>query len=178
MRILIIGFIVFVGWSALSTYIYVCKIKGLCNQQNISLVELTNPNETITNENKESEKEVEKEIEKAKKPSDLETYFAFDKSDFRTGADASKFYEESNAYILQNTQAKLKIIGHTDAIGSVEYNYALGLRRAQSMLDYFESKGIPSNRISIESKGEKEPKSDNTSDEGRANNRRTVVTIK
>ena len=32
MKILIIGFLAFFGWSALSTHIYVCKIKGLCNE--------------------------------------------------------------------------------------------------------------------------------------------------
>ena len=32
MKILIIGFLVFSGWAALSTYIYVCKIKGLCDE--------------------------------------------------------------------------------------------------------------------------------------------------
>ena len=32
MRILFIGFLAFIAWSALSTYIYVCKIKGLCDE--------------------------------------------------------------------------------------------------------------------------------------------------
>jgi outer membrane protein OmpA-like peptidoglycan-associated protein len=174
MRILIVGFIVFVGWSVFSTYIYVCKIKGLCPQSQTTLVEVVNQNEALISEPKVEEKEVEK----ATMPKDLVIYFAFDKSEFNSGVEASKYYDESNAYILQNTQAKLNITGHADAVGSVEYNQALGLRRAQTMQMYFERKGIPASKIKIESKGEKEPVADNSSDEGRAKNRRTVVTIK
>jgi OOP family OmpA-OmpF porin len=72
----------------------------------------------------------------------------------------------------------LSITGHTDAIGSDEYNQALGYRRAKSVQHYFESKGIPANKIIIESKGEKEPADNNSSVTGRANNRRTIITIK
>lgn len=170
MRILIIGFIVFVSWSALSTYLYVCKIKKLCDQPQTAFVEEVNQNKIPASEPKEEEKAVI--------PKDLVIYFAFDKSDFISGAEANIYFNKANAYILHNTQAKLNITGHTDAIGSLEYNHALGLRRAQSMQKYIESKGIPKSRIKIESKGEKEPVADNRSDEGRANNRRTVVTIK
>jgi outer membrane protein OmpA-like peptidoglycan-associated protein len=170
MRILIIGFIVFAGWTVLSTFIYVCKIKGLCAQPQTTIIEVDILNEALT-----SEPKVEA---KAKIPKDLVIYFAFDKSDFISGAEASKYFDESNAYILQNTQAKFNITGHTDAVGTAEYNQALGLRRAQTMQKYFESKGMPASSIKIESKGEKEPTADNSSDEGRAKNRRTVVTIK
>ena len=74
-------------------------------------------------------------------------------------------------------KARLSITGHTDAIGSEEYNLALGFRRAQSVQSYFENKGIPANRIIVESSGEKEPADNNNTTTGRANNRRTVITI-
>jgi outer membrane protein OmpA-like peptidoglycan-associated protein len=178
MRILLIGFIVFVGWTVLSTYIYVCKIKGLCPQPQTTIVEETKQNEALTSEPKKEVKAEENVIEKAEIPKDLIIYFAFDKSDFFSSYGAIAYFNESNAYFLQNTQAKLNITGHADAIGTVEYNYALGLRRAQSLQKYFESKGVPSNRIRIESMGEKEPADDNSTALGRANNRRTVVTLK
>jgi OOP family OmpA-OmpF porin len=72
----------------------------------------------------------------------------------------------------------LSITGYTDAIGSNDYNQALGYRRAQRMLHYFESNGVPPPKITIESYGEKEPAADNNTIEGRAKNRRTVITIK
>jgi OOP family OmpA-OmpF porin len=88
------------------------------------------------------------------------------------------YFAESNTYLDQNVQARLSITGHSDAIGSDEYNEALGYRRAQSLQHYFENKGMPSDKIIVESKGEKEPVDDNKTTAGRANNRRTVVTIK
>lgn len=174
MRILLIGFIAFLGWTVLSTYIYVCKIKGLCAQPQTTIVEEVNQNEALTSEPKVEEKAEEK----AEKPKDLVIYFAFDKSEFISSSGASSYFDKSSEYILQNPQVNLNITGHADAIGTVEYNHALGLRRAQSMQVYFESKGMAANRIRIESRGEKEPVDDNSTASGRANNRRTVVTIK
>lgn len=170
MRILLIGLIVFGGWAALSTHIYVCKIKGLCSELQTTQVAEANTDSTISS----------KPIATAKAtiPEDLVIYFAFDQSDFISGIEASKYFNESNAYLNSNQQVVLSITGHTDAIGTIEYNQALGLRRAQTMQKYFESMGTPASRIRIESKGEKEPAADNSTDQGRAKNRRSVVTIK
>lgn len=170
MRILIAGFIVFAGWTVLSTYIYVCKIRGLCAQPQTTVVEAANQYEALT-----SEPKVE---EKVTIPKDLVINFAFDKSDFISSTEANAYFNKSNDYMLKNAQVTLNITGHTDAVGTMKYNQALGLRRAQSLQRYFESKGITANRIRIESKGEKEPVDDNSTVSGRANNRRTVVTIK
>lgn len=174
MRILIIGFIVFVGWSALSTYIYVCKIKGLCVQPQTELVEAVGQDEALATEPKVEEKAEAK----ATIPKDLVIYFAFDKSDFVSSTEANVYFNESKVYLNQNLQAELTITGHADAVGTDAYNKALGLRRAQSMQKYFESKGLPKRRINVVSKGEKDPAADNATVEGRAKNRRTVVTIK
>lgn len=78
----------------------------------------------------------------------------------------------------QNLQSRLSITGYTDALGSDEYNLALGYRRAQSLQNYFERKGIPANKIIIDSKGEKQPADDNNTKEGRAKNRRSEITLK
>lgn len=182
MRILIIGFIVFVGWASLSTYIYVCKIKGLCSEPQTTTVVAVNQNNAMASEPIETDKTEEEpeknKVEKAKIPQDLVIYFAFDKSELIIGNEASKYFEESTAYLNQNSKAKLTVIGHTDVIGSAGYNHALGLRRAKALQMYFENKGMPASRIKVESKGEEDPADDNCTDEGRANNRRTVVTLK
>lgn len=170
MRILIMGIIVFMGWSVLSTYIYVCKIKMLCPQEQTTLVKAVNPKNTLATESK-----VEEIITI---PKDLVVYFAFDKSDFMPDEEARVYFDKSNAYIQQYDQAKVSITGHTDAVGTIEYNHALGIRRAQTMQRYLESLGMPASKIKVESKGEKTPVANNSSDEGRAKNRRTVVTIK
>jgi len=173
MRILINGFLAFFIWSTFATYIYVCKIKELCDAPVTAQLDTIRQMEVIKVDT--MRKPVPKEL---KVPGDLVTYFAFDKSDFIPDSKSDMYYNESNAYLNQNSQAKLSITGHTDAIGTDAYNKALGYRRAQTMQHYFESKGIQANKITIESKGEKEPVDNNNTEAGRANNRRTVITIK
>jgi len=174
MKILIIGFFLFFSWSALSTYIYVCKIKGLCVEPVTVQISEVNHNNVIAGDTLDKPYVQEQAVV----PKDLTIHFAFDKSDFSANAVTDKYYDESNAYLDQYLDARLNITGHTDAIGSDEYNKALGYRRAQEMQHYFESKGMPANKIIIESKGEKEPADDNNTTAGRANNRRAIITIK
>jgi outer membrane protein OmpA-like peptidoglycan-associated protein len=174
MKILVIGFLVLFSWSALSTYIYVCKIKGLCNEQVTIETSAVNQGGVIAVDTL-TKPAVPKQ---AVFPENLVIYFAFDKSEFNSDAKTARYFDESNAYLNQNSQARLNITGHTDAIGSDEYNQALGYRRAQSMQHYFESKGMLPNKIIIESKGEKDPADNNNTTAGRANNRRTAITIK
>ena len=68
-------------------------------------------------------------------------------------------------------------IGHTDSIGSDEYNQKLSVRRAESVKAYLASKGIEANRIYTEGKGEKQPVADNRTREGRAKNRRVEIEV-
>jgi outer membrane protein OmpA-like peptidoglycan-associated protein len=175
MKILLIGFLAFSTWSALSTYIYVCKIKGLCNEPVTMQLDVVNQKDTVAGDTF-SEPLVQEDAVVI--PKDLVIYFAFDKSEFISDTAADRYFDESNAYLDQNSQARLNITGYTDAIGSFEYNQALGYRRAQRMQQYFESRGMPANRIKIESRGEKEPADVNNTKAGRANNRRTTITIK
>lgn len=174
MKILIIGFLVFLSWSALSTYVYVCKIKGLCYEVQPAAIG-TVPNPAVIAIDTLSNSLVKKE---AIMPKDLLIYFEFDKSDFKTSAETQKYFEESLSYMYQNTRANLSITGYTDAIGSDEYNEALGLRRAKSVQTFFESKGMPVVKLIIGSKGEKEPADNNNTVAGRTKNRRSVITIK
>jgi len=172
MRILTVGFLAFLTWSAFSTYIYVCKIKGLCFEPTAVQVGVVDQKDTAAGDTlRLAPKSVEL-------PKEDKVYFAFDKYEFNPEAETDSYIKESNAYLDQNAQAKLSITGHTDATGTNEYNQALGYRRAQSVQRYFESKGMPTGKIVIDSKGENDPVDDNTTEAGRANNRRTVITIK
>lgn len=69
------------------------------------------------------------------------------------------------------------VIGHTDSIGSEEYNQQLSLRRATSVKDYIVSKGVDASIIDVSGKGESQPVADNSTKEGRAQNRRVEVRI-
>lgn len=173
MKTITIGFLVFIFWSSLSTWFYVCKIKGLCGRPETVQVSALKVNDAYS-----ADSVPETLAAKPAMPDRLLVYFAYDKSDFIPGSDISKFYDASITYMNQSPNAALQIIGHTDSKGSDEYNQALGLRRAQSLIEYFKSKGIPVEKLKVESKGEKEPAENNSTDEGRAKNRRAAVTIK
>ena len=71
----------------------------------------------------------------------------------------------------------LLIVGHTDNVGSQGYNLPLSEKRAASVKDYLVSKGIASSRLTSQGKGLQEPIADNTTEAGRAQNRRVEIAI-
>jgi OmpA-OmpF porin, OOP family len=68
-------------------------------------------------------------------------------------------------------------IGHTDSIGSKEYNQKLSVRRAEAVKAHLVSKGIEPNRIYTEGKGLTQPIADNRTAAGRAKNRRVEIEV-
>jgi len=67
---------------------------------------------------------------------------------------------------------KIRVVGHTDSIGSDEYNQKLSERRAFSVYKYLVAHDIDKDRLTTEGKGEKMPIDDNGTEAGRARNRR------
>jgi outer membrane protein OmpA-like peptidoglycan-associated protein len=67
------------------------------------------------------------------------------------------------------------VVGHTDSSGSEAYNQGLSERRAQSALDYLATRGIDASRLKASGAGETQPVADNATKEGRAQNRRVVL---
>lgn len=81
---------------------------------------------------------------------------------------------------LADTLVRLKfvsgtVVGHTDSVGAAAYNQKLSERRAQSVVDYLHSKGIGDGRLAASGAGESQPIADNKTAEGRALNRRVVL---
>jgi len=78
----------------------------------------------------------------------------------------------------QDLEAKhgiLELAGHTDSIGNDDYNMALSERRAQSIVDYMGSHGLPADRLIARGYGETQPMADNGTEDGRALNRRVEL---
>ena len=71
----------------------------------------------------------------------------------------------------------LVIVGHTDNIGSDQYNADLSQRRSRAAANYLASLGVNSNRLRTYGRGENEPVAENTTDAGRQQNRRVEVAI-
>ena len=79
---------------------------------------------------------------------------------------------------LQGMNTEVMIaVGHTDSIGSNAYNDKLSLRRSDAVKAYLVSKGLDQARLYTEGKGESQPVADNTTDEGRAKNRRVTIEV-
>jgi len=72
---------------------------------------------------------------------------------------------------------RLEIAGHTDSVGDDDSNQELSQARAQSVVNYLTKKGIDKSRLIAQGYGENQPIADNTTDEGRQENRRTEARI-
>lgn len=70
---------------------------------------------------------------------------------------------------------EVRIVGHTDNIGSDAINNPLSVNRAQSARDYLVFRGVMPSRISIDGRGSREPIADNATEAGRARNRRIDI---
>ena len=77
----------------------------------------------------------------------------------------------------KNEQLRIKINGHTDNVGSEEYNMNLSKNRSKAVYDYLIKSGISSKRLSYEYFGPSKPITDNDTEEGRATNRRVEFEI-
>lgn len=96
--------------------------------------------------------------------------FEFDKSTLSLG---EKNKLAQNAMWIQNhPQFKIVVEGHTDQLGSNEYNLSLGERRAKFVRDSLIKLGVPAVKLTIASFGEEKLLSQDDSEEGRAKNRR------
>lgn len=71
----------------------------------------------------------------------------------------------------------LVIIGHTDNVGTNEYNQSLSQRRSSAVSGYLQNQGVVPQRVETLGKGETEPRAANTSEEGRSLNRRVEILV-
>ena len=78
---------------------------------------------------------------------------------------------------LKSSGERVRLTGHTDALGSDASNMVLGQWRADVVQDYLMKKGVSASKIIAQSKGESNPIATNKTDAGRAKNRRTELQI-
>jgi outer membrane protein OmpA-like peptidoglycan-associated protein len=79
--------------------------------------------------------------------------------------------------LKENPTLKIKINGHTDNVGKPADNLTLSNDRAKAVVAYLTAKGINASRLSFEGFGATVPVADNSTEEGRANNRRTELKV-
>ena len=103
--------------------------------------------------------------------------FNFDFNSAAVNQKTAVYLDDLAKALNDNPELQIKLVGHTDNIGSEKFNLKLSQYRAQTMKDYLVSKGVAAARISVEGKGMKEPLNDNSTDVKRALNRRVELTI-
>ena len=102
-------------------------------------------------------------------------FFAFDESILLPASykELDKLFNQLKEY----SELNIIIEGHTDNLGTYEYNIQLSLDRAMAVANYLLEKGLSAERISYEGYGYTRPLSDNRTEEGRQLNRRVAFRI-
>lgn len=102
-------------------------------------------------------------------------YFDYDKSEI---TEQSRAALDAKLPILNaNSGLRIRVTGHTDSRGSDEYNIALGKRRAESVKRYLVQRGIASDRIDTDTKGEEQPVAQGEDESAWSQNRRAEFEI-
>jgi peptidoglycan-associated lipoprotein len=98
-----------------------------------------------------------------------DVFFSYDQYDL---ADASMGVLTKNARILKEAGVTLMVAGHCDERGTIEYNIALGEKRAKAARDYLVSLGVPAGNLKVTSYGESRPFASGHTEADWAQNRR------
>lgn len=105
----------------------------------------------------------------------LTSTFYFDYDSAKVDEVNQKLLKSVAAYLKDNPNETLNVVGHADTKGSFKYNQSLGFRRAQAVAEYLESLGVNKEQIEVSSKGKEEPVSQENNDAAQAINRRVVL---
>ena len=104
-----------------------------------------------------------------------DTGFATNSADIRPGFNSTM--DKIADVVKRYGKTTLTIAGHTDDVGSNQYNQGLSERRALSVARYFESRGVQAVRLATVGKGETMPIDSNSTEGGRAANRRVEIYV-
>jgi OOP family OmpA-OmpF porin len=174
MRTIVTGTIVFILWSALSTWYYLTYIKGSAPDESAVMEQ---PVPEMAPAEEDTLPTAIEPVATLESPGSFTVYHEFNRSGIIPDAEFDNFIGKVMAFYEQTPGSRLNVTGHTDYVGSENYNYDLGMRRAQSTRDYLLKMGVPGSIINISSKGETAPIATNETDQGRAKNRRTEILV-
>ena len=107
----------------------------------------------------------------------LEQTVLFDYDDSSLRADAQEVLAAKVPYLRENNSIELLVEGHADERGSIEYNLALGLRRANAVRDYLTGFGLSTSRFETATLGEDQPVARGADERAWAQNRRAEFRV-
>lgn len=102
---------------------------------------------------------------------------------FATGSAALKtelreVLQQFSQGLKENSGTLVRVVGHTDNVGSDTLNNKLSLERADTVRDFLEDRGVARSRIDVAGRGEREPMASNETAEGRGKNRRVEIFLR
>lgn len=103
--------------------------------------------------------------------------FTFDFNSVEINDQTARYLDDLTKVLRDNPELRLRLVGHTDNVGSEKFNMKLSLSRAQKVKDYLVANGVGGKRIAVEGKGMSEPLNDNSTEGKRAINRRVELTF-
>lgn len=101
--------------------------------------------------------------------------FDFDSAEIRP--ESQPTLDEAVLLLGDNRDIHVVTEGHTDSLGTAEYNQALSVRRAESVYRYLVNRGIDPERLTVRGFGETQPVASNETEAGRAQNRRVELRV-
>ena len=120
-------------------------------------------------------RDIKSELQKACHVALYGVFFDFDKATLKPESDA--VLNKALATIGAVKSGLIEVQGHTDAVGSDDYNLKLSNDRAASVRDWFVAHGVAAKRLTSKGYGKSHPVADNGTDAGRAKNRRVELAI-
>jgi len=104
-----------------------------------------------------------------------QTAFAFDSAEISTGFQSTM--DKIANVLVRYGKTHLTVVGHTDNVGSQEYNQGLSERRSDAVTNYLRAQGVIPQRLVSLGRGETSPRASNATEEGRHLNRRVEIVV-
>ena len=104
-----------------------------------------------------------------------QTAFDTDRTEIKPGFHSTM--DKLADVVVRYGKTTLTVVGHTDNVGSNDYNQKLSERRAHSVAQYLESRRVNSMRLALAGKGETQPIASNANESGRQQNRRVEIYV-
>lgn len=167
--------------------IYESKIRKAASEEEEALLAAAKEKEqeALEEERRRQEEEARRLAEKNKEkeeivldriyPLTVSIYFAFD-SHTLSDESKAKLKEIFHEY-TDGKDVRVELIGHTDSIGTPQYNDRLSIKRAMAAEGFLLSAGLAKERVLTDGRGEKEPVAPNITPEGRRQNRRVKIVV-
>jgi OOP family OmpA-OmpF porin len=102
--------------------------------------------------------------------------FAFDSAELDSAGRSA--LDAAVAVLADHPEVGIDVVGFTDSTGPEAYNQKLSERRAQAAVAYLVGKGVPASQLRAVGRGEAEPVASNSTDDGRAQNRRIELVVR